>query len=168
MHFRFEHEFDIDPKGFWEFFFTDEYNRDLYAALKMKEWKVVEQEDDGTTLRRSLRVTPSSSMPSVLQKVISDQTYTERDVFHRAKSSMDVVIEPAMLKNKFDMRAVYKVEPVGPEGSGRCRRSFEGDVKVSIMLIGGKIEQFTIDQMRTSYEISSVVTRRWAAKKKPA
>jgi len=165
MHYHIEHDFDIDPKGYWEIFFSDEYNVDLYAQLKMKDRQVIELKDDGNVMVRAQRLTPTTNLPAIFQKVISDQTYVERNRFDRARSQMEVVIEPAMLKNKFDMRAIYAVTPLD---GGRCRRSFDGDVKVSIMLLGGQIEKYMVEQLKTSYEVATRVTRDWIAKKKKA
>lgn len=163
MHFKFEHDFDTDPKDFWDIFFDEEYNVELYRRLKMRERRVVEQKDDGETLLRTVQLTPDKEVPSFVRSLINDLSYTERNVYRRSRSEMEVVIEPAMMKNKFDFKAIYAVRPLGP---GRCRRSFEGDAKVSVMLVGGKIEKFMIDEVRESYETATVVTREWIAKRK--
>lgn len=163
MHFRFEHEFDIDPKTYWNIFFDDAYNVDLYKRLRMNDRKVLEQKDDGKVLRRVVKLTPADEVPAMFRSVIKDTGYTEHDTFYRDRSAMDVVIEPSMLKNKFDFRAIYSVIPVG---DARCRRIFEGDCKVSVMVIGGQIEKFIVDNVRASYDTAATVTREWIAKRK--
>jgi hypothetical protein len=165
MHFRFEHEFDIDPKTYWEIFFDEEYNKELYKRLRMSERQVLEQKDDGKTIRRSIRLTPADDVPAMFKSVIKDTGYTEHDVYYRDRSSMDVTIEPAMMKNKFDFKATYSVAPVGP-GNDRCRRVFEGDCKVSVMVIGGQIEKYIVENVRSSYDTATAVTREWIAKRK--
>ena len=162
-HYRFEHDFEIDANEYWELFFSEPYNVDLYREMKMKERHVIEHVDDGKVLRRVVKVTPSDDLPAMFKSVVPDTSYTEHDVYHRDRSSMDVVIEPAAGKSKFDMRAVYSVTPLGP---GRCRRTFEGDVKVSVMILGGQIEKFMVERLRASYEVATNVTRRWIEKKK--
>ncbi len=163
MHFRIEHEFEIDAKAYWDLFFSSDYTEDLYRSLKMRDWEILEQQDDGKTLRRKVKMTPAQQVPAIFQSVIKDTGYTEHDVFHRERSSMDVTIEPAIMKNKFDMRGVYSVQPLG---EGRCKRVWEGDVKVSVMLIGGQIEKYMVDEMKSSYDIATQVTRRWIDKRK--
>jgi hypothetical protein len=76
---------------------------------------------------------------------------------------MEVIIEPAVMTSKFDMKASFTLSPVG---EGRCKRVFEGDVKVSIMIVGGQVEKYMIDEMRRSYDIATDVTRRWIAQRK--
>lgn len=167
-HFRFAHEFDIDPKGYWEIFFDDAYNVELYKRTKIKNRNIVSQTDDGKVLRRTQRLTPDQELPGFIKSIINDVTYTEHDIFHRERSEMEVVIEPAMMKNKFDFRAIYSVKPVGAEGSGKCRRVFEGDSKVSVMLVGGQIEKYMIDEMRKSYDEAAKVTAEFIARRKAA
>jgi hypothetical protein len=163
MHFRFEHDFEIDAKDYWDLFFSDDYNKELYEKLKMRNRQVLDLKDDGKTLRRQTRLTPEIDIPKAFRAVISDMTYVEHNTFHRERSAMDVLIEPALLKNKFDFRGVYAVAPLGP---GRSRRTFEGDVKISVMIIGGQIEKYMVEQLRSSYEIATDVTRRFIAKRK--
>jgi hypothetical protein len=163
MHYRFDHEFDCDPKTYWEIFWSQEYNDDLYKQLDIPKREVIELKDDGKVVRRVWKLTPKTDVPSILRSIIKDQSYTETDHFNREKSVMEVVIEPALMTSKFDMRATYAVNPAG---EGKCRRIFEGDVKVSIMMLGGQIEKFTVEQMRKSYEIATRVTRSWIEKRK--
>ena len=164
-HFRFAHDFDIDAKGYWEIFFDDAYNVELYKRTKIKNRQVISQTDDGKVLRRTQRLTPDQELPGFIKSIISDVTYTEHDVLHRDRSEMEVVIEPAMMKNKFDFRAIYSVKPLA---EGRCRRVFEGDSKVSVMLVGGQIEKYMIDEMRKSYDEAAKVTAEFIARRKAA
>ena len=165
MHFRFEHDFDTDPKDYWDLFFSEDYNLDLYKQLKMRDRQVIEQKEEGGILRRVVKLTPDEEIPAVFQSVVKDMSYTERNVFDRSRSSMEVTVEPAMMKNKFELRATYSVRPAGP---GRSTRVFEGDVKISVMIIGGQMEKFMVERLRTSYETAARVTRQWIAQRKTA
>jgi hypothetical protein len=69
-----------------------------------------------------------------------------------------------MFKDKFNMSGDYIVTPLGD----RCRREFKGEVKVSVPLLGGKIEKFMMEQLRDAYEVAARVTRQWIAKQKGA
>jgi hypothetical protein len=162
MHFRYEHDFDIDPQGYWDIFLSEEFTVELYKHLKMRDRQLLENKDDGTVLRRVQKLTPDSEMPAFIKALVSDVSYTEHDLYRKDRSEMEVVVEPAMLKNKFDLKGLYAVKPLGP---GRCRRSFEGDVKVSIMLVGGQVEKFMCEQMKDSYETAARLVREWIAKR---
>jgi hypothetical protein len=161
-HFKIDHDFDIDPEGYWQVFFDEGCMKDLYRELRI-EFQVVENNDDGKQLHRVVKLRAQREIPAMFKSVVGDLSYLEKDVFDRARSSMQVVIEPALMKDRFDMRGTYSVAPLGP---GRCRRTFEGDAKVSVALIGGKIEKFMVDEIRTSYDVAARVTRQWIDRRK--
>ena len=100
MNFSFAHEFDIDPQGFWELFFSEAYEADLYKRLKMKSRVVTERKDEGNILRRSQKMEPELAIPSWAASVIKETGYTEHDIYYKDHSSMDVRIEPAMMKDR--------------------------------------------------------------------
>lgn len=163
MKFSIVHEFDIDPKGYWELFLSKDFNEALMAGLKMKNYKILEQTDDGKTMRRVHSMEPEVAIPAMFQKFVPDLGYTEYDELDHARSSMHVKIVPAAMKDKFSTEGDYIVTPAG---EGKCRREFRGETKVSIMLVGGKMEQFTVDEMKKSYETATRITKEWIAKKK--
>jgi hypothetical protein len=163
MNFSFTHEFDVAPQGFWDLFFSPPYEEELYKRLKMRTRTVLEHKDDGATIRRTQRMEPQLAVPSWATSVIKDTGYTEYDVMHKATSKMEVRIEPAMMKERFHMHSTFTVTPLG---TGRCRREFAGEIKISVPLLGGKIEKLMIEQLREAYDTAAQVTREWIAKKK--
>jgi hypothetical protein len=169
MNFSFVHEFDIDPAGYWKIFLAPEFNKDMFGELKMKEYKVLKQEDDGKKFHRVQLAEPSTPVPSFLQSIVKSTGYTEIDELDWATNTMDINIETQMFKDRFKMSGKYIVTPL--DGGKRCRREFKGEVKVSVPLLGGKIEKFMMEQLRDSYDVAARVTRRWIEdfkKKNPA
>jgi hypothetical protein len=158
MHFSFSHEFDIDPPGFWKLFFSQPYEKELFARLKMRTYKVLERKEEGNLYKRTVKLEPEAEIPSWASAVIRDTGYTERDVLHRDRSVMDVSIEPALLAERFHLTGAFKVVPLGP---GRCRREFSGEVRIAVPLLGGKIEKFMVDRMRAGYDTAAMLTREW-------
>lgn len=163
MHFVFTHDFDIDAEGFWKMFFSDEYEQALWKQLKLRNPTILERKDEGNTYRRSVRLEPEMEVPAWASSVISNTGYIEHDVFHRDRNSMDVRIEPLMMKDRMQFTGVFKVTSLGP---GRCRREFSADIKINVMLIGGKMEKFMVDRMRDGYDSAAVMTRDFIARKK--
>ena len=164
MNFSFVHEFDIDPAGYWKIFLSPEFNKDMFSELKMKEYKVVTQEDDGKHFHRVQTLEPSTPIPSFLQSVVKSTGYTEIDDLDWASNVMKVKIETQMFKDRFHMAGDYVVTPL--DGGKRCRREFKGEVKVTMALIGGRIEKYMMEQLRDSYDIAARVTRRWIEQQK--
>jgi hypothetical protein len=163
MNFSFVHEFDIDPQGFWDLFFSGPYEEELYKRLKMKSRTVLEHKDEGNIVRRTQKMEPELNVPSWATSVIKDTGYTEYDVMNKSTSTMDVRIEPALMKDRFQMNSTFKVTPLG---TGRCRREFAGEIRISVPLIGGKIEKLMVEQLREAYDSAAQVTREWISKKK--
>ncbi len=163
MKFSFVHEFDTDVKSYWELFLSDDFNKVMLEALGMKNIKLISKEDDGTTFRRSQSMEPTLSLPSMFAKFVPDMGYSEHDTLVWSTNTMKVVIEPRSMKDKFKTTGDYIVTPLG---DNRCRREFKGEVSMSIPFIGGKMESYTVDQMKASYEAATRVTREWIAKKK--
>ena len=169
MNFNFAHEFDIDVANYWKIFLSPEFNKEMFSALKMKEYRVLEREDDGKHFHRVQMLEPTTPIPGFLQSVVKSTGYTEIDDLDWATNVMNVRIETAMFKDRFRMEGKYAVAPL--DGGKRCRRSFAGEVKVSMPLIGGKIEKYMMEQVRDSYDTAARITRLWVEdwkKKNPA
>jgi hypothetical protein len=164
MNFSFEHDFDIDVPSYWKLFLSEEFNVDLYKELRMKNREVVKQEDDGKLFHRIVKFEPTTPIPAFLQSVVKSTGYTEIDHLTWERNVMRVKIETAMFKDRFHMEGDYVVAPL--DGGKRCRRTFKGEAKVSMPLIGGRIEKYMMEQMRDSYEIAARVTRKWIEKQK--
>jgi hypothetical protein len=164
MNFSFVHEFDIDVAAYWKIFLSEPFVADLYKELKMKSFKVEKQEDDGKVMRRVVKCEPSTPVPGFLQSVIKDTGYTEVDTLEWSKNVMRVDIETAMFKDRFKMWGDYIVTPL--DGGKRCKREFRGECKVSVPLLGGRIEKYMMEQLRDSYDLAAKVTRKWVEQKK--
>jgi hypothetical protein len=164
MNFSFVHEFDTDVKTYWKIFLSPDFNKEMFAELKMQKYEVLKQTDDGKTFHREQALEPTTPIPGFLSSIVKSTGYTEIDDLDWATNVMKVKIETAMFKDKFKMSGDYAVTPIG-DGK-RVRREFRGEVKVGIALIGGKIEKYMMEQMRDSYEIAARVTRKWIEKEK--
>jgi hypothetical protein len=161
-HFVISHDFDTDPETFWKLFFHEPYKVAMYERIGIKERTILSRKDDGDTQSFSERIVPKRDLPDVIKKVVKgDFGYTETSTFTLSKNHGDVKIEPTLMRDKTRISAKYTLTPLGP---GRVRRTFEGDITVSIPLLGGRIEKTIIEDMRRSYDIVAEVTREWLKK----
>lgn len=164
MNFSFVHEFDIDVAGYWKIFLSPEFNKEMFGEIKMKDYHVVDQKDDGKHFHRVQFCEPSTPIPSFLASMVKSTGYTEIDDLDWATNVMRVKIEPEMFKDRFRMEGDYVVSPL--DGGKRCKREFKGEVKVAMPLIGGRVEKYMMEQLRDSYDVAARVTRRWIEKQK--
>lgn len=161
-HFKFVHEFDTDPERFWKVFFHEPYNVEMYDRIGVKERRMLERREEGDTIRWKVRIMPKRDLPGFVQKIVGgDLGYVEISTWSRKDNKIDVRVEPTLMKEKTKIHGIYTLTPIGP---GRVRRVFEGDLSVSIPLVGGKIEGFIISDMEKSYQVAAQVTAEWLRK----
>src|SRR5205823_2756718 len=100
---------------------------------------VLERQEDDKILKRRIRYVPKAEMPAVMKKFLSGEvSYIEETTTHKGKDQMDVKILPSMAADKFQMGGVLRVAAKGP---GRCERTFDAEITVKVMMVGGTIEK---------------------------
>jgi hypothetical protein len=166
MNYTIAHEFDCDADTFWKIFFDEEFQKDMFAVIGIKERTVHKFEEDDREIRREVKVVPKRDLPAAMKTLIKgDFGYVEHDVYHKGQNLMDVRIVPTLMSDRFDMKATFRVIPLGGQ---RVRREFTGTIKVSVPLLGGKIEKSVVEDMQKSYDDAATVMRRWVAKQQAA
>ncbi len=158
-HFAIVHDFECTPQAFWKVFFHEPYNVEVYDRIGVKERRFLERTEDEHTIRFALRIMPKRDLPAIIKKIVGgDLGYTEISTYYKGKDTLDVRIEPTLLKERTKMKAVYRLEPLG---EGRVRRVFEGDVNVDLPIVGKKVEATVLEDVKRSYDIAAVTTREW-------
>ena len=115
MNFSFVHEFDIDVKGYWKIFLSPEFNKDLFAALKMKTYTrpQADRRRKATFIANSRPSRRNLRIPGFLQSIVKSTGYTEYDDLDWSTNVMKVRIDTNMFKDKFKMSGNYSVQPIG-------------------------------------------------------
>lgn len=163
MKYQLLHEFPISAQGFWDLFFSKEYNDELYRQLPIQSHQLIEQtaSPDGMRVRRVQRLVPKTPLPAWAQSVIKDLSYLEHDDCDKIASRMTVRIEPASMKERFHWQGLYTVTPLGDH---RCKREYTGEFRISMALLGGKLESLLLQQLEESERITIRVTEAWIQK----
>jgi hypothetical protein len=150
MRMQISHTFECDPALFWEVTFDEPFNDRLYRSLEMIERTVLDKKEDDATLRRKIRYVPKQDMPAVIQKLMSGQfSYVEDTVYQKGKDVMDVTVLPSSMGDKITFKGQVRVRSLG---AGRCERSFDAEVTVKIMMVGGTIEKHVGEMVKKSYD----------------
>ena len=158
-HFVITNEFETDPAGYWKLFFHEPFNVALYERIGVKERKRLSFDETEATIKFSVRILPKRDLPGFMKKLVGgDFGYIETSTLVKAEHRMDVRIEPTLLKDRITSGGLFTVTPVGEH---RIRRTFEGDIKVAIPLVGGKVEGTIVDDVKRSYEVAAQVTAEW-------
>ncbi|MGB1276172.1 MAG: DUF2505 domain-containing protein, partial [Nannocystaceae bacterium] len=149
---------DTSLDRYWEMFFDDDYNRELYRALDIDR-TVLKVEPDGDVTRREVLLKPQREIPKLFKKIMKGSLeYTEHNVFDRGRSLLEVRIVPAFGADKITNVGTYRVVDLG---SNRVRRIYEGECKCKIPLVGGKVEKHIVGEIRASYVTTTDVSRKW-------
>ena len=164
MKYGVEDEFAVSAERYWEIFFSEEYNAALWPVLKV-DWDLrrFEKKGEGKDLviDREAELTPHRQPPKALQKLISTTIkYVEVNHYVAAKSEMSTNITPNFMADRITNKGVYRVVPVGDD---RCKRVWEGICEAKIPLLGGKVEDFLVDQVKETYRTATEFTRKWIA-----
>jgi len=158
MKFTIEDDFDTSVDRYWEMFFDDDYNKELYRALEIDR-TVLKVEPDGELTRREILLKPKREIPKLFKRVMKGSLeYTEHNVFDRSRSLLEVRIVPAFGADKITNVGTYRVVDLG---SNRVRRVYEGECTCKIPLVGGKIEKHIVGEIRSSYVTTTNVSRKW-------
>lgn len=157
-------EFPTTPDKYWDMFFSDAYNEALWKHLDIeREVLSFRREGEGPSevIHRTQKLTPKRDVPSALRKLVKDAiSYEERNVWRRADNAMDVVTIPNFFADKFIAKGVYKLEPVG---SDKLRRIWKASCDCKVPLVGGKVEKHVVEEVKRSYQATTIFTRKWIA-----
>lgn len=157
-------EFLTTPERYWEMFFSDAYNVALWQTLDI-ERKVIEFRREGegqeAVIHRVQRLTPRRDVPSALRRLVKDAvSYEERNVWRAKDNCMEVVTIPNFFADKFTATGTYRL--VG-KGDGKLDRIWKANCACRVPLVGGKVEQHVVEEVKRSYTATTIFTRKWIA-----
>ena len=164
--FSVRHEFDCDEETFWDkCVFNDEFNRRLYLEiLKFPGWNVLSQVDDGATIRRSVHIDPPiTGLPGPVKKVMGEKfSYVEEGAYERAAQKYTFKVTPSTMAEKTTTTGVLYTEKLGEK---KIVRVAKVNVEVKLFMIGGRVEEKIIGDLRHSYEEAAKFTRTFVEEK---
>lgn len=160
MEYTISDDFNVSVDQYWEVFFSEAYNTELWPALDIV-WEPAKFERKGEgkdlVIERESKLTPKREVPALLKKLVKGAiTYVERNTYRASTSSMETVTIPNFGADRIDNHGVYKIVDAG---SGKCTRIWEGYCKCKIPLLGGKVEQFLVGEIKESYRRATEFTR---------
>ena len=135
--------YDADMDAMWGMITRQDYWDEKYSALGASavSWQAFEATDDTFTYT-SVRNVPAD-LPSVAKKIVGDtNTVTTTERWTRAGDSASATIE---IHVKNVPGATTGTMTMSPSGDGTSW-SFDFDTKVSIPMVGGKLEGVMTDQ----------------------
>jgi hypothetical protein len=158
--FHFEHVFraaSIDDV--FSAYFDPAHLRQQDQQLEISERLVIEQTDDGETLRRTCKVTPRRQLPAIVRPFLAGPLhYLETATWRRADRTIEVEIWPSLLRKKPrpTVTALYRLSQL-PDGG--IRRSYEGLVSVDLPVFSTRIEHGIVGEFERSLPVAATCTQ---------
>jgi hypothetical protein len=161
-----KHEIECDEDTFWDkCFFNEEYLTRLFMdELKMKDFKVLEQHDDGKVLTRKVRVDPPVvGVPAPVKKAIGDTfTYVEDGTFDRAAKRFTFKVLPSAFGDKAKISGEVWCEKLGDKKIARHARM---SVSVKVFMVGSFVEDKIVTDLKQSYAQAAAFTTKYVKEK---
>ena len=162
MKLDIRHRFDCSPDRFWEMYWDDELDAMLNEGSSVDR-EVVEEHEEGEVLVRRLRFTPHQELPSAAASLLgaTKLVYEQENRYDRGSKVLHWRVEPTILPGKLDASGTVEVVAVG---DGQCEQRVMGEIKVNVMMIGGRIEKAVVAEVEKSWTRTAEVCRAWLAK----
>ncbi|MEO6573994.1 MAG: DUF2505 domain-containing protein, partial [Polyangiaceae bacterium] len=153
-------EIDCNVEKFWETFLDPKLTVRLFKeGLGFTEFRILEQTDTESTMRRRSAGTPKMNLPGPVAKVLGDRFgYTEVATFDKATKVWRWKMTPSTLPDKLRHEGSVRAEPIG---DSKVRRIVEIELEAKVFGIGRLIESSVEKQIRESWEKSAAVTNEW-------
>jgi hypothetical protein len=159
MRFDMRHKMPRSASVAWQAFFFDDAYQVALQAQAAHDAETLERATRGGLAYVKTRVTSHKKLPSFMARSIgSDRlSYVLEQWRDDAKLEMRWKVTPPTAHDKIKAEGRYRLV-ANPTG---CERLVNGEIKVSIALVGGKIEKAIGGELQRSYEKSAVFASDW-------
>lgn len=160
MDYKIEHLFPCTADRFWSLMDEPEFvaasDRESDQTRQLLEDKPV---PGGHDVR--VRFIPNRTMPAAMASALgADRLSFVQEQKWRDKVMTFRVI-PDVAADRFQGSGKLEVLPRGPN---ECLRRVTGTIRISVPLVGGRMEAKIVEDLEASYERVAALTRRWLAR----
>ena len=149
MKFSYKQTFPKDAGTVLKMFCDPAYHEKLQKALGAMDYKQLEHKDDGTRFRIKMAYNVKSNvpLPGFAKKVLGEtSSVVQEESWDRSNKKGEVSVQ---VKN---LPGTLRSANTLADANGTTTKTFNWDVSVKIPLIGGKIEQLIVDDIKTKVE----------------
>ena len=162
MHMDVRHDLPAGITDAWRLLQDDAY-RQAQRAHTDTTGEVISEENcpDGTRLRRT-RVTLGRDLPKVATNLLGERrlAYTLEENIDDARHRIRWKVIVDRVASKVRAEGTFSLEPID---DNTCLRVVTGEIKVSVPLIGSRIEKGIAEDLTRSYESTAHFARQWLA-----
>ncbi len=159
MRFELRHAMPRSAAVAWQAFFHDDRYQAALQARADHDAEELERAVRGGLAYVKTQITSHKDLPPVMARAIgaSRLSYVLEQWRDDAKMELRWKVTPPAARDKVRAEGTYRLV-ARPEG---CERLVNGEISVSIPLVGGKIEKAIGGELKKSYEDSAVFARQW-------
>jgi len=156
--FQMKHDIDCTPEKFWEMFFDDGLQKQIFKDLQFPQWDVLETRNTDTEIVRIVKAIPKLDAPGPVAKILGPGFgYTEEGRFDKATKLYKFTIKTNQLADKLKNEGSVRVEP---KGADKCTRIVDIVAEAKVFGIGGMIEKMTEKSFRDGWGKSAEIFNR--------
>lgn len=133
----------------------------LSTLPKLGRPTLLERREDGDLVHQSVRYAFVGDLNAAVRRVVDPErlTWVEEATIDRTSHVTTWRIVPDHYGNLLRSNGTFRLEPAG-DGGG-TRRVADGELKVSVPLVGGKVEQAIVSGLREHAELEQDVLEDW-------
>jgi uncharacterized protein DUF2505 len=156
-HLDLRHELACSPETYWDCVLDPEYNHQLFiGVLRFERYDVTLQRDLGDHVQRQVRAEASRvGVPGFLQKALP---YIEEGDLDRNRSLYSFRTINESMGERVKIHGYMHCAELGPH---RCLRTTEIHIQVTMLGVGGFVENRLEHDLKKSYDVSADFTNRW-------
>lgn len=157
MNIRIAHPFPCTPREYWELTRRPEFEAEVSREADV-DIEVVERRQEGPLLIERLRLSPRRELPALAQRALGAArfAYMQESTANNDDFTTQWNVVPELLAGKIRCSGTARVVPA----PGGCERVIEGEIRVSLPLIGGTVEKHVLDLITKSYDRAAELVRK--------
>lgn len=157
--YALRHEFpDTTPRALLETMASADHqaHQDRHARIARRE--TIDRVNDDRLYRCESRVYPERQLPAFVRPFVKGGLeYYELVTWDKTTNVLEVEVQPAVLGGRSKLRARAQVIAEGTTAV----RLYEGQIDVSIALVGGRIEKGIAADLARTMDAAAALTRSW-------
>jgi hypothetical protein len=155
MRIHHEMHYDATPEQVAAMLADPAFREEVCTEMRSLEYAVAIDADEATMHVVIDQIQPAKGIPSFATKFVGDRIEIKQE--ERWSSPTSATLEISIPGKPGHMRGTVSIEA---DGAGTTE-TVEGEVKVSIPLVGGKLESLIGDLMISAMKAEERVGRRW-------
>ena len=164
MKFEISHSFDAPPERVAEVTLDQDFQASLKDIGRLKDRKVLSQKKSGANVVRRTRCVLDIHLGGMAKKMLGDSepAWVELATWDPERLRWRWEIEPEVGE---ELLSAFGEMTLEQDGSGTTR-TVRGDVRVSVPIYGGRVENTIVEGLRDAYDEEAERISEWLGREK--